>query len=44
MVRSGDTLWSIARESGVPVSEIRAINAIGDSRIFEGQLLQLPTR
>jgi hypothetical protein len=44
MVRSGDTLWSIARESGVRVSEIREINEISDNQIFKGQLLQLPTR
>lgn len=44
MVRSGDTLWSIARESGATVPEIRELNRLSGNTIREGQVLALPTR
>jgi len=44
MVRSGDTLWAIARETGASVSDIRSLNGLRGNRIFEGQVLALPTR
>ncbi len=44
MVRSGDTLWEIARETGTSVAEIRKVNALRGNRIFEGQVLALPGR
>jgi hypothetical protein len=44
MVRSGDTLWEIARETGTSVADLRKINGLRGNRIFEGQVLSLPTR
>ena len=44
MVRAGDTLWGIARETGTSVSDIRRMNGIRGNRIVEGQVLSLPTR
>jgi hypothetical protein len=41
-VRSGDSLWSIARSLGTTVGEIRTVNAIDGSRIFPGQVLSVP--
>lgn len=45
-VRRGDSLWTIARQHGVTVDELRAANDIRDSqsRIYAGQLLSLPAR
>lgn len=40
-VRTGDTLWTIARNTGTSVSELRAVNGLRGSRIFPGQVLQL---
>ena len=40
VVQSGDTLWSISRRYGVPVSELSRRNGLGrDSRIRPGQTL-----
>jgi len=41
-VRSGDSLWDIAREHGTTVDELREYNGIRDNRIFVGQLLDVP--
>lgn len=39
-VRSGDTLWDIARKYGTTTSTIRKLNGLGrSSRIYPGQLL-----
>lgn len=39
-VRSGDTLWDIARANGTSTSRIRAMNGLGrSSRIYPGQVL-----
>ena len=39
-VRSGDTLWDIARSNGTSTSHIRAMNGLGrSSRIYPGQVL-----
>lgn len=43
-VRSGDSLWSIARRSGTSVPELREINDLRGSRIYPGQVLTLPAR
>ena len=41
-VRSGDTLWDIARKYGTTTSQIRRINGLGrSSRIYPGQILTL---
>lgn len=42
-VRSGDTLWAIARRYGTTVSDIASLNGISDpSLIFPGQILIIP--
>lgn len=40
-VREGDSLWTIARNHGVTVSEIRRVNDLRNNRIYPGQLLYL---
>ncbi len=43
-VRSGDTLWDIARKYGTTTSAIRKINGLGrSSRIYPGQKLKVST-
>lgn len=42
VVRTGETLWSIAREYGASVSAIQSANRIGDSVIQPGQKLLIP--
>jgi LysM repeat protein len=41
-VRSGDSLWTIARRHGTSVEELRALNDIRGSRILPGQVLEVP--
>ncbi len=41
-VRSGDSLWTIARRHGTTVDEIRAANNLRGSRIIPGQVLEVP--
>ena len=41
-VRSGDTLWGIARTYGTTVTRIKSANNLGSSRIYTGQLLEVP--
>jgi membrane-bound lytic murein transglycosylase D len=42
-VRSGDTMWDIARAFGTSVSALRTANSIGrGSRIYVGQKLRIP--
>ncbi len=43
-VRRGDTLYDIAREFGVSVSELRRLNGLSGSRIYPGDVLQIPPR
>lgn len=40
-VRPGDTLWTIARNYGVSIDELRDTNDLRGSRIYPGQLLEL---
>jgi LysM repeat protein len=42
-VRSGDSLWTIARSHGLSVDELRAMNGLSGSRIYAGQVLEVPT-
>jgi len=43
-VRSGDTMWDIARAFGTTVDELRRANYIGrSSRIYVGQKLKIPS-
>lgn len=41
-VRSGDTLWAIARAYGTTVSVLKSANNLGSSRIYTGQMLEVP--
>ena len=41
-VRKGDTLYDIAREFGVSVSELRRLNGLSGSRIYPGDVLRIP--
>ncbi len=41
-VRSGDSLWTIARAHGTTVDELKNANGIRGSRIFVGQMLDVP--
>ncbi len=41
-VRSGDTLWGIARAYGTTVTRIKSTNKLGSNRIYTGQLLEVP--
>ena len=43
-VRSGDSLWGIARAHGTTVNELKSANNLRSSRIYAGQLLELPSR
>jgi LysM domain/Family of unknown function (DUF5715) len=42
-VRPGDSLWTIARRHGTTVDALREINELESSRIFAGQVLEVPT-
>jgi nucleoid-associated protein YgaU len=41
-VRSGDSLWTIARTYGTTVDELKNVNGIDTNRIFVGQVLDVP--
>jgi hypothetical protein len=41
-VRSGDSLWAIARKHGTTVDRLRSENALASTRIIPGQVLELP--
>jgi LysM repeat protein len=41
-VRSGDSLWSIARKFGVSVTELKQVNRLRSSRLQPGQKLIIP--
>jgi len=41
-VRAGDSLWGIARSYGTTVDELRDANRLASSRIYVGQVLELP--
>ena len=41
-VRSGDSLWGIARTHGTTVDDLRSVNSLEGSRIFVGQVLDVP--
>jgi len=43
-VRSGDSLWTIARDHGMTVNGLKRANGIRGSRIYAGQSLTLPAR
>lgn len=43
-VRNGDSLWTIARAHGTTVDELKSVNNLKGSRIFAGQVLQMPSR
>jgi LysM repeat protein len=41
-VRSGDSLWTIARTHGTTVNELQVANQLEGSRIYAGQVLDVP--
>jgi len=41
-VQRGDSLWIIASRVGTTVDAIRRVNGMGSTRIYEGQLLDIP--
>jgi nucleoid-associated protein YgaU len=41
-VQSGDSLWKIARSHGTSVDDLKAVNGINGSRIFTGQVIDVP--
>ena len=43
-VRSGDSLWNIARSHGTTVNRLRSINNLRTSRIYAGQVIEVPAR
>jgi len=42
-VRSGDTLWTVARRNGTTVAKLRSLNHLSGSKIRTGQTLLLPS-
>lgn len=43
-VRPGDSLWTIARTHGTTVERLRSENDLSGSRIYAGQVIQVPVR
>jgi hypothetical protein len=41
-VRSGDSLWAIAREHGTTVDELQRTNRLDDATIYAGQVIEVP--
>lgn len=41
-VRSGESLWTIARSHGISVESLQGANGLRNSRIVPGQLLEIP--
>ena len=41
-VRSGDSLWTIARRYGIAVAQLQSLNGLASSRIIPGQVLEVP--
>ena len=41
-VRAGDSLWGIARSHGTTVDDLRVVNGLASSRIYVGQVLDVP--
>ena len=41
-VKSGDTLWKISQQSGVPIGSIQIANNLKDNKLHVGQRLSLP--
>lgn len=41
-VRKGDSLWTIARAHGTTVDELREFNGLESTRIFAGQVIDVP--
>jgi len=41
-VRRGDSLWTIARAHGTTVADLRSRNNLRNSRIFAGQVIEVP--
>ena len=44
VVRSGDTLWDIAKEYNVSISALKEQNQLTSSRLRPGDKIQIPNR
>jgi len=44
LVKSGDTLWSIARANGITVNELKTVNNLTSNSLSIGQLLYIPKK
>jgi LysM repeat protein len=43
-VRSGDSLWGIARAHGTTVDALQEVNGLSNSQIYAGQVIDLPNQ
>jgi LysM repeat protein len=43
-VKSGDTLWSIAKKYNVPVEQLKQLNNLSSNSLTIGQVLKIPTQ
>lgn len=43
-VQRGDSLWEIARSHGTSVEDLQAVNGLNGSRIYAGQVINVPAR
>jgi LysM repeat protein len=41
-VRSGDSLWTIARRVGTTVERLKSENGLSSNRIYAGQVIEVP--
>lgn len=41
-VRRGDSLWTIARDYGIDVDELKEVNNLNNNQIYAGQTLRIP--
>jgi Family of unknown function (DUF5715)/LysM domain len=41
-VKTGDSLWAIAHSHGITVDALRAVNQLDSSRIYAGQVIDVP--
>ena len=42
IVKSGDSLWSIANRYGTTVNELKSLNGLTSNTLMIGQILNLP--
>lgn len=44
VVKSGDTLWSIAKKNGISVDELKTVNNLNSNSLSIGQKLKIPNK